>query len=139
MKEVTFKAGTKAEIVKYMAGKIKGTVGVSQRFGEPAKWPKNLNEGDIVQHGGNTVEKQIDDFIMSGSPLVSISLLRYGGETFREQFILTDYAEQKIMFEMKRIDDDHIRHDRLESALVVVGMDIEAAERNESQAAITTK
>jgi len=105
MKIVEYKCGTKKEIIAYLEEKEKVKC-IFNRIAE--SYPTELSgmkKGDIFQWEFNTIYNQIDEFIKSGSPLVSVTLPIFGqAEYYKEQFVVEDFAELRIQFEMENID-----------------------------------
>jgi len=125
MNEITMKSGTRDEIISYLRGKIKGIFDVNKGQLPPLDRSDNLYE---ASH--HTIEQQIDEFIQSGSPVVSVSLWgNKGSGTYSEQFYVTDYGNVRTDMEMKRLDDPEIRNRRIDAIKMVMKMDLDAEER----------
>ena len=124
MKELTIKTGTRAEILDYLYSKIKQTITTTN----PSSW-KYPPEGDVYQFSHNTVEKQIDDVILSGSPLVRISLKSGVATHYRDTFIVSDYSAVRTNVEIERMDNMDLRQQRIDAIKTVMKMDIAAEER----------
>jgi hypothetical protein len=100
MKEIMIKCGTRQEIHDYLKEKVKKTF---NRM--PEAYPSalhGLKEGDVYEYGFSNIERQILNSILSGSPMVAVVFPIYGGrEYYREQFIIEDFAEQKLNLELE--------------------------------------
>jgi hypothetical protein len=144
MKTIKIKSGTKAEIVKYMRAKVTDTVldvtNGAKSFGEVGVKFKSWNytEKDVVELESNSIEKQIDAFVESGSPIVVISLAGKGGVGYhREQFLLTDYDQLRDDWALEKVDNTELRDRRLKQIKMLIDMEMESEERWERILEIT--
>jgi len=127
MNEITIKTGTKEEILKYLRSKVTKTITV---FGDGATLSESPVAGDCLEFSYNTIEKQMNECILSGSPIFSISLLVYSGNNIQEQFIITDYGNIKADMEIERLDNDSENKSNFIAAIKqVVAMELEAEDR----------
>jgi hypothetical protein len=133
MKIIEFKTGTREEIIQYLREKVKKTFKVD----DPKRPWFKLMKGEIYEFFHNTIENQIDTFIESGSPLVSVHLPSEVGD-YREQFIVSDFSECKVNMELKKIENNAARKARLEAAAYVLKMEEEAKKRNKNYAKLTS-
>ncbi len=136
MKTKRIKTGTKEEIVKYMRAKVKKMVmdvtNGAKAFGETGEKfsPLYCPKGVLYELESNTIEKQIDMFVQSGSPIVVVSLAGYFGVgTCREQFLLSDYNELRTEMEVAKLDDLELRDRRITSIKMIMDMELDAEER----------
>ena len=130
MKEITIKTGTRAEILEYLHKKITKTITISTpSFGEAQQWSYYPVDGDVYEFSHNTIEHQIDNFIRSGSPIVAISLMRYCGDGYREQFIVSDYSSIRTDMEIEKLDNPELRQQRIDAIKCVMAMELAAEER----------
>jgi hypothetical protein len=117
MTEKVFKVATYQEIVDYYNDKAK----------EVKSYPLFSNEE-------SRIKRQLDDHIMSGSPLVTITLpslhpLAEFKDHQRQQFIMSDYSTRRLDMEMARLDDQTLRQDKMEKIKWILQMDLDAEER----------
>lgn len=115
MNEKLFKIATYQEIIDYYREKAKTT-----------DYTFSLDESRII--------KQLDEHIMSGSPLVTITLpsnhpLAVFADHQREQFVMSDYSSRRLDIEMERLDNPDIRKDKMEKIKWIISMDLDAEER----------
>lgn len=133
MNEITIKSGTRDEIVEYVRQKIKRTLHVtSESFGTPGEHPTPWEwaDGDFYELDNNPIEKQIDDFIDQGIPLVHVSLWgNRGSGTYRDKFIVTDYAQRKIDRDIERLDNPETYKNKMSRIKLIIGMELDAEER----------
>jgi hypothetical protein len=132
MNEITIKTGTKEEILKYLRSKVTKTINIipPESFGNGATWSESTVAGDCLEFSYNTIENQMNECILSGSPIFNISLMVYSGNSIREQFIITDYADIKADMEIERLDNDSENKSNFIAAIKqVVTMELEAEDR----------
>ena len=132
MNEITIKTGTKEEILKYLRSKVTKTINIipPESFGNGATWSESPVAGDCIEFSYNTIENQMNECILSGSPIFNISLMVYSGNSIREQFIITDYADIKADMEIERLDNDSENKSNFIAAIKqVVTMELEAEDR----------
>ncbi len=102
MKVENIKNGTREEIISQLKSEVTSTV----------IHPHLIKCDGIFECKTNPIEKQIDDIIRSGSPLVGILMWEVKNgllKDIRKQFIITDFADQKLNMELKRVEglDEH--------------------------------
>lgn len=129
MNEITIKTGTKEEILKYLRSKVTKTITIVNQPNSRI-WSDSPVDGDCLEFSYNTIENQMDECILSSSPIFNISLMVYNGNNIREQFIITDYADIKADMEIERLDNDSENKSNFIAAIKqVVTMELEAEDR----------
>jgi hypothetical protein len=133
MTEKTIKCGTRQEILDYLQSIVKG-----RDFFKNGS-PETSSENDLWEPRSNTFEKQIDQAIDSGSPLVAVVMdqvhtdnTHFPRSSSRDrirQFIVTDYTSIRLEREMARLDDQTLRQDKMEKIKWILQMDLDAEER----------
>lgn len=133
MKEQTVMCGTRQEILDYLRSIVKGRDFFKN--GDPTTTTAN----DLWEPRTNTFEKQIDQAIDSGSPLVSVVMDQVYTENKNfpltdardriRQFIVADYSSIRLEREMERLDNPDIRKDKMEKIKWIISMDLDAEER----------
>ncbi len=101
MKTITIQQGTKQEILDYLRKKSKG-VYTGLPFDDVA-------DGESYEKKDYSYEYQINQFLLSGSPLVSVSVPTRKGrfiESTRYQFVIDDYAEVRCDLEISKLDSE---------------------------------
>lgn len=136
MKTTKIKTGTKEEIVKYMRSKVKKTImdvtNAAKSFGETGEKysPWDFKEGELAELESNTIEKQIDEFIKSGNPVIVVSLAgSCGCGTYRERFLMTDFSNLQTDMLLERLDNLEMRNDYMERIKMIMDMELKAEER----------
>lgn len=129
MKEVTFKLATRAEILEYYKPLVKGKV----------KYPchRTGEINDLFELEYQPIEKQINDAIRIGTPIVNIRLIEnramneYGSDNVDsyEGFIIQDYSNLKLDREIELLDNPVIRAQRMAAFSQVMKMELDAEQR----------
>lgn len=129
MKEITIKTGTRTEILEYLRTKANKIITIVDEPCGGQRWSESLDKDEIYQLSTNTIEQQIDEYILRGSPIVGISLPCNGGERYRDTFIISDYSNIRTDMEIKRLDDPELRQQRIDAIKCVMEMELAAEER----------
>jgi hypothetical protein len=121
MKTIEIKSGTRAEILEYLHKKISKTITLKKGHA----WSEYPKKEDYFQFADDTVEKQIDEYIQSGSPIVSVHLNCYMAGNYRETFWVSDYSDIRINMELAKIDNLELRTKRIEAIKHVMSMELD--------------
>ena len=130
MREITFKIGTRAEVIEYVRKKVSKTVTITPNsFGTPSIWSQHPEDGEIFEFSHNTIENQFDTYIREGCPIVGISLPGNHCKGYTDTFIISDCSSIRADMEIEKMDNPEIRKRRIEAIRHVMAMELDAEER----------